>query len=958
MFSDDSDDEPLSVIANKKFDPEQHEESTSDSSESQNKKKRKLPPPKRLSITIKLQRPKPAEPPPVKERPEDVWLYLKDLNPSGPYSCLLCPDWFINRSKIILHYVINHKKDFCGVCRYFVPDREAWAKHLKFHTPWPCSQCVENFETEGELRNHLKSRHNLVHCRLCHFRVLDGELYHSHLFQKHNVSNVTNKDEDNLWELEYDGTSNFLCLLCNKSTNSTRTFFNHYMGYHHFTLKCFAALLSGRDIPFSVYGADLRAEFVEEQLKHHARYGYVDSEFRPSDCVVVDDPNQTRDLLKVLIPEIKQEIETPDETNNDDGTAKAKDDDDDIYKSYNGIDDFDVTLMELIIVQKCYHDYISDVLSDINANSFFEYSDLDYEHLTTEVAMDIVCTLCSIRYSTLSNFASHMFKMHSIKSLPVFSCRVCATTFDTQNELENHISNELGEFEDLWLCQFCDKEFDDRENTRRHMTEHWEHAEYDNCFSPHIGFKCRYCPTLFWHETDRETHQVRAHFFNHKDAFYKCETCNEIFSDKVWYVHHHLEKHSTPEKTLLYLLKCSLCCVVMPSIEEMRGHFNCEHPEARKVFCSLDACQYKPLCHRKSFKLHVRTMHSSRGSRPEPSVECVVCGREFGSSRACGAHMAQAHGPGKFKCKLCREGGAAHYGREVSLPEPAVECVVCGREFGSSRACGAHMAQAHGPGKFKCKLCREVLHTMDERKLHYLISHPGQHPFDCSECGKSFQYKSSLYMHKQEHLPNKQNYTCTFCGKTFLKRDSFREHVQIHEGPRHACSYCPMRFVQRSNMLRHERRHTGERPYACPHCPRNFADKGACNSHARTHLKDTSYACMYCGKTFVQKSKLTYHIRKHTGENLETCTVCSKLFTSACSLREHMKIHEPKKELVKCPLCDRKYQDERYMLRHLRTSHTHARHPCPICDKTLTSPAGLRHHVMTHSNMKTIRVST
>lgn len=395
---------------------------------------------------------------------------------------------------------------------------------------------MQNFETEAELRLHLRTVHNLVHCRLCHFRVLNGDPYHTHLFQKHNVSNVSSKDEESLWELEYDGTSNFLCLLCAKSNNSMRTFFNHYMGYHHFTLKCFTALVSGRDQPFSVAGADLRAEFVEEQLKHHARYGYVDSDIKPPDCGIEADQTDTKDLLKVLIPEIKQEISelSADETKNDDRAVKRKHDDyDDTYKDYNGDDDFDVTLMELVVVQKCYYDYISDILSDFNAKSVYEYSDIDYEKITTEITTDIVCDLCSVRYSNLLTFTTHMFKMHAVKSVPMYSCRVCATTFDTQNELDNHIANELGDFEDLWICQFCEKEFDDREAARRHLTEHWDIMEYENCFSPHLGFKCMYCPTLFWHETDRETHQVRAHFFNHKEFYYKCENCNEVFSDKV-----------------------------------------------------------------------------------------------------------------------------------------------------------------------------------------------------------------------------------------------------------------------------------------------------------------------------------------------------------------------------------------------------------------------------------------
>lgn len=117
MSSDDSDDEPLSVIAaNKKFNPGL-EIVPSKGSASSKKKKKKIVPPKRLSITIKFQRNKTGPQQPVIERPADVWLYLKDLNPSGPYNCLLCTEWFINRSKMIIHYVLNHKKDFCGICR-------------------------------------------------------------------------------------------------------------------------------------------------------------------------------------------------------------------------------------------------------------------------------------------------------------------------------------------------------------------------------------------------------------------------------------------------------------------------------------------------------------------------------------------------------------------------------------------------------------------------------------------------------------------------------------------------------------------------------------------------------------------------------------------------------------------------------------------------------------------------
>ncbi|XP_038220738.1 zinc finger protein Xfin-like [Zerene cesonia] len=943
MGSDESDDEPLSVLAAaKKINPEDFPVDI-EITEIKSKKKKILPL-KKYGVTIKLHRKNSTSNALVSQalikRPTDVWLYLKDFNTTGPYSCLLCPDWFINRPKIIIHYVLNHKKDFCGICRYFVPDRDAWIAHEKFHTPWPCSQCVESFPVEDMLRNHLKTTHNLVHCRLCHFRVPADDNYTTHLYQKHNVTNITCIFGD-LWQL--DSKYKFFCLLCSKSDNPVSTFFSHYMGYHHFTLKCFANMVSGKDPPFIVKGVDVSPQFINDELRSQMRCGYVGMQkpYSIQDCPI--DQNEPNIDLSVMIPEVKQEINSEDEhikchnenkteetkecqmqdyernddakddegkeddmkTENGDVCDGNKNDSNNISEEiidYQGEEDFDMTLLELVILEKCYFNYIDGMLKDIEIKTVPENSDVDYN--TKSEARELDCTICKMKLDDPNSLAAHVSKMHCMKIVSLYSCRVCATTFETFSELRNHVNEELGQFEDLWICQFCDKEFDNRESTRKHLSLHWEELEYENCFSPHLGFKCKYCPTLFWNEPDRELHQIKVHLEKYKDEFYKCEDCSKTFGDKVWFTHHYMQEHINERTQMnIYLLKCCVCCILLPSLEEIRTHFDENHPEARKLYCCLDPCVYRPLSQKKSLKVHVKTVHAPRSSKPKP-VSCHVCGRDFATARSCSTHVTQAHG---------------------------------------------------AVGKFKCKLCREVLQTMDERKLHYLLRHPGRHPFECSECGKSFQYKSSLYMHKQDHLPNRQSFTCDYCGKVFAKKDSYREHVQIHEGPRHACSYCPMRFVQRSNMLRHERRHTGERPYTCPHCERTFADKGACTSHTRTHSKDTSYACLYCGQTFVQKSKLTYHIRRHTGENLETCTICSKLFTSACSLREHMKTHVAKAENVKCPLCDKKYQDERYMLRHLRTSHTNTQFTCPICQKTVTSSSGLRHHVMTHSTLNIFR---
>jgi hypothetical protein len=384
----------------------------------------------------------------------------------------------------------------------------------------------------------------LVHCRLCHFRVSDDNQYDIHLFQKHSVTNVSSKTEKVLWAHEYDGSPKFFCALCSKVNNLSINFFNHYMGYHHFTLKCFSSIISGTDIPFTVDGADVSSQFIDIELKKQIKCGYTDLEKSLENRIAEShdsDNTDSNNIMNVFIPEIKQEIasETEDikeqsEEVVEEHKEKTKTVKNTIIHTYEGNEDFDVTLMELIILQKCYFNYMQHAINQINLSILPEESTIDYECTKNDVMMELLCSLCNTKLESIQGFSAHMGKMHSVKAMPSFSCRICATTFDSLQELEVHATEEMKDFDDLWMCQFCEKEFDNREATRRHMNEHWSELEFDNCFSPHLGFKCKHCPTLFWNETDRRTHQIRVHFSKHKEDYYMCESCSEVFNDKVF----------------------------------------------------------------------------------------------------------------------------------------------------------------------------------------------------------------------------------------------------------------------------------------------------------------------------------------------------------------------------------------------------------------------------------------
>lgn len=349
------------------------------------------------------------------------------------------------------------------------------------------------------------------------------------------------------------------------------------MGIHHFTLKCLANVISGRDTPFLVNGAEVSTKFLQQQLKEYGRLGYVDLEPRTISLPENQPTDETNEACfkpdTVLLPEIKEEnlsdtevrtenkLEKENDNNDNDNEMSEKDessqnDQNDETIDYKGEEDFDITYTEVILLEKCYHRYIETSLNLINDKHVPEISNIDYEKIKGDLYLNLECSVCKSRFENASSFTTHLNKMHSVKTLPLFSCRVCATTFDTYMDLTKHITEELGDFEDLWICQFCEKEFDNREQTRTHLTEHWESLDYDNCFSPHLGFKCKYCPTLFWNENERESHQINAHLSKYKEEFYKCESCDKMFSDKVCikskvYLVHFQKKHLAFCSTLL-----------------------------------------------------------------------------------------------------------------------------------------------------------------------------------------------------------------------------------------------------------------------------------------------------------------------------------------------------------------------------------------------------------------------
>lgn len=437
-------------------------------------------------------------------------------------------------------------------CRYLLGDKQAWDIHWRCHLPLRCSHCTDEFLDEPSLRLHYSAIHRLAHCRMCNLMLPAGDVFNTHLFNKHAVSINQDEEHDEVWTIVYPQSWIFACLLCNKDNLQNFDFLRHYLYHHKFSLKCLTTLVNGKNLGFSVLGANVNTFTQSAETDQKANY---DAESRNNYTNSVKESNNHDDesypFMEALIPEIKQEIVSDDENSKDEeflSDIKSKQEletldpgndlslaTEDFLVKWSGREDLDVTFVQFIPIRKSETDYITQNFTDVNSGVVTSNSFLNYENDKKYEPGKLTCPICYPLKSMPSFFelVEHVTKHHALRSTPSYTCRLCSIHSQTHTDMQKHASFEANLFIKMYICQFCEEEFASREEARGHLTVHWEELKVVECTSPQVGLKCRYCSLLFWHETDRERHHCEEHYASNKEHFFRCSSCHMIFSDKV-----------------------------------------------------------------------------------------------------------------------------------------------------------------------------------------------------------------------------------------------------------------------------------------------------------------------------------------------------------------------------------------------------------------------------------------
>jgi len=236
----------------------------------------------------------------------------------------------------------------------------------------------------------------------------------------------------------------------------------------------------------------------------------------------------------------------------------------------------------------------------------------------------------------------------------------------------------------------------------------------------------------------------------------------------------------------------------------------------------------------------------------------------------------------------------------------------------------------------KCRICQRAFKNQkdldDHKQLHFQMDRS----FRCKTCRKLFFDIRNLKNHEKIHV--RENSKCKVCLKEFRVKKYLDQHMVQHHKPSkqenqdvlsrgssaYPCQQCGKVFRSKAKLDDHDTIHSGFKPYNCNLCGKAFLAQESLKQHMVNHKEEVIklYNCEYCLQKFYFLGKITEHMTKvHPDVFPYTCGDCGLKFGRSESLDIHEKSHVNKQEVPICTICDKSYQTNFTLKRHMAMFH-------------------------------------
>uniref|UniRef100_A0A1I8NPL9 Transcription factor grauzone n=1 Tax=Stomoxys calcitrans TaxID=35570 RepID=A0A1I8NPL9_STOCA len=237
-----------------------------------------------------------------------------------------------------------------------------------------------------------------------------------------------------------------------------------------------------------------------------------------------------------------------------------------------------------------------------------------------------------------------------------------------------------------------------------------------------------------------------AHIRHHVDPnCYRCDECNQIFSDYQSLRNHNFIKHQKEEDKIY---KCNECPKKFAKKYLLEQHRTFKHKDRFKQ-CKTCNRRYKTLA-----ELEEHNKEPCVGGRM-----CDVCAKViFGPSAFKRHQMEHQDGQAREQCDLCGSWHKDKYAlrkhkRRHMQPKTPHVCDICNKVSPSRDAMESHKKYAHRSDRtFECEFCKKSFKRPRSLREH-MSTHTGAYLYTCPHCPKTFNSNANMHSHRKNVHP-------------------------------------------------------------------------------------------------------------------------------------------------------------------------------------------------------------
>ncbi|XP_045626451.1 uncharacterized protein [Procambarus clarkii] len=229
---------------------------------------------------------------------------------------------------------------------------------------------------------------------------------------------------------------------------------------------------------------------------------------------------------------------------------------------------------------------------------------------------------------------------------------------------------------------------------------------------------CQECKEHFNTKYEADIHQQQVHLgVATWKKEYHCDTCSEIFTQKISLNVHRMFKHGAPRR-----YQCDKCDYEGPRLYHLKRHMMV-HTDERQYVCSV--C-HKGLKTNQAYRNHM-VLHTNDGR-----FACNICNKSFNQKSLFEDHQRSHLQERNYSCSYCDATFKTHkhvacHIRAVHLKDKRFICDLCGAKHMTGANLKTHMKIHKGiatlPYAFHCNGCDAKFRGFDGLSVHMRVIH-------------------------------------------------------------------------------------------------------------------------------------------------------------------------------------------------------------------------------------------